>query len=91
MTCVSGLLLPGAVATSDHVVPPSVVRRSRPPAPTSRHVLLLVQAIENMSLLEGNQLWPPSVLLKKVLTAPQAPLVRNLPYQGVAARCAPTA
>src|SRR3954452_23866831 len=89
--CVSGLLLPGAVATSVQVPPPSVVRRSRPPAPTVMHVALLVQAIENMSLFDGNQVAPPSLLLKNVFTAPQAPEVMNLPYQGVAPDALPTA
>jgi hypothetical protein len=55
------------------------------------HVLLLVQAMENMSLFDGNQDWPPLVLLKNVLTAPQAPLVMNLPYQGVPPEALPTA
>src|SRR3954452_3205719 len=88
--CVSGLLLPGAVATSVHVAPPSVVRRSRPPAPTVMHVALLVHSIENMSLFDGNQLAPPSVLLKNVFTAPHAPAARNLPYHGVPPDAAPT-
>ena len=85
------MLLPGAVATSVHVLPPSVVLRSRPPAPTSIQVLELVQAIENMSLFDGNQLWPPFVLLKIVFTAPHAPAARNLPYHGVPPEEAPTA
>ena len=58
----SGLLLLGAVATSDHVEPLSVVLRSRPPAPTSRQVLPLVHAMENMSLFDGNHVRPPSVV-----------------------------
>jgi len=91
VTWVSGLLLPGAVATSDQVEPLSVVFRSRPPAPTSIQVLPLVQAMENMSLFDGNQVWPPSLLLKKVFTAPHAPAVRNLPYHGVPPEAAPTA
>ena len=53
--------------------------------------LELVHAIENMSLFDGNQLGPPSVDLKNVLTAPQAPAARNLPYHGVAPEAAPTA
>src|SRR3954466_1100576 len=89
--CVSGLLLPGAVATSVHVAPPSVVRRSRPPAPTVMHVALLVHAIENMSLFDENQFRPPSFDLKIVFTAPQAPAAMNLPYHGVAPEDAPTA
>src|SRR6478752_6150056 len=91
VTCVSGLLLPGAVATSVHVSPPSVVRRSRPPAPTVRQFALLVHAIENMSLFDGNHVAPPSVLLKIVFTAPQAAAAMNLPYHGVAPEDAPTA
>src|SRR4051794_35102731 len=89
--CVSGLLLPGAVATSVQVLPPSVVRRSRPPAPTVMHVALPVHSIENMSLFDGNQVAPPSVLLKNVFTEPQAPAAMNLPYQGVPPETAPTA
>ena len=54
-------------------------------------VLLLVQAMENMSLFDGNQVAPPSVVLKNVFTAPQALLGRNLPYQGVLPDALPTA
>src|SRR5690242_20223543 len=89
--CVIGLLSPGAVATSVQVVPPSVVRRSRPPAPPVMHVELLVHQIVYMSLFDGNQLAPPSVDLKNVLTAPHAPAVMNLPYHGVAPDGLPTA
>ena len=56
------LLLLG-VATSAQVVPESVVRLMRPPSPTSTQVLELVQAIDIMSPFDGNQLWPPFVLL----------------------------
>ena len=79
------------LAASDQVVPPSAVVLIRPPSPTSMHVLALVQAIEIMSPFDGNQVWPPSVLLKNVLTAPQAPLGRNLPYHGVPPDAVPTA
>ncbi len=55
------------------------------------HVALLVHAIENMSLFDGNQVRPPSVDLKIVFAAPHAPPGMNLPYHGVPPEDAPTA